>query len=380
MPPEPSLQANLQAPFAEQVAFFRQKLGNLVPTAKWDDLWKSHHDRGFMVAGAAKADMLSDFASAVDSAIVEGKSIQWFRKNFDNIVNKHGWSYTGERNWRSRIIYQTNISSSYAAGRLAQLQEGGYPLWMYRHSDISARPRPHHVALDGLIRPANDDFWSTHYPPNGWGCKCRVVGVRSNKQAERLGGNPDKDLPGWVNDIDAKTGEPVGIDKGWGYMPGSTVVDAVRALRPKLDMLPAMPAIELIQDWLKTEAFTEWFENPKELWPLLRIPEEDALQIGAKKTVADLSEYTVNKQKREHPELSIAEYLDAQNVVDGYDYKVKDKLSLIYIQEKMEDNGYTLVVKATQTGKWLFLSSLRRLSKDDIKRDREIQRLLKKEK
>lgn len=237
MKTEPSLAANLKAPFAEQVAFFRNKLGNQIPTARWDDVWKSGHDRGFMVAGAMKADLLSDFASSVDTAISQGKSIQWFRKNFDAIVDKHGWSYKGERNWRTRVIYQTNMSTSYAGGRLAQLKEGGYTKWMYRHSG-SAHPRPEHVALDGLVRPADDPFWSTHYPPNGWGCKCRVVGVRSDDAARTLGGDPDKDLPDWVNEIDARTGEPVGIDKGWGYMPGASVVDEVRALVQKKNSWP----------------------------------------------------------------------------------------------------------------------------------------------
>ena len=94
---------NARLPFQEQINFFRGKLGNLVPTATWTDLWKSQHDRAFMVAGAMKADLLADMARAVDAAISEGKSIQWFRANFDEIVEKHGWAYRGERSWRSRV-------------------------------------------------------------------------------------------------------------------------------------------------------------------------------------------------------------------------------------------------------------------------------------
>lgn len=237
MPDE--LRAALKLPFAEQIAFFRQKLGNLVPTARWDDLWKSQHDRGVMVAGAMKADLLNDFATAIGTFIEQGKSIQWFRDNFDDIVDRHGWAYKGERNWRTKVIYQTNISTSYAAGRLAQLRDGGFERWMYKHSDSVLHPRPHHVALDGLILPADHPFWQTHYPPNGWGCKCRVVGVRSDKTAKALGGDPDKSLPKGWDDIDSRTGEPVGIDKGWGYMPGGTVADTVLSLVQKKDSWPA---------------------------------------------------------------------------------------------------------------------------------------------
>ena len=50
----------LGRPFTEQVAFFRNKMGNRVPTQAWDDLTGAEHDRAFMVAGAVKADLLSD--------------------------------------------------------------------------------------------------------------------------------------------------------------------------------------------------------------------------------------------------------------------------------------------------------------------------------
>ncbi|MCR6495156.1 hypothetical protein LJB71_02110 [Thermomonas sp. S9] len=60
------------------------------------------------------------------------------------------------------------------------------------------------------------------------------MGAAGPKTAELLGGKPGytEPPPGW-DAIDPKTGEPVGIDKGWGYQPGATVADAVRALAAK---------------------------------------------------------------------------------------------------------------------------------------------------
>lgn len=78
-------------PFDEQVAFFRGKLGELVPTATWRDVWRDAHDRAFMVAGAARADLLTDLAGAVDKAISGGESIQRFRARFEEIVQRPGW-------------------------------------------------------------------------------------------------------------------------------------------------------------------------------------------------------------------------------------------------------------------------------------------------
>lgn len=228
-------------PFTEQVAFFRQKLGNLVLTRRWDDLRKSEHDRGFMVAGAAKADLLSDLAAAVDRIISEGKGIESFRKDFRDIVQRNGWhGWTGEGTkkgeaWRTRVIYTTNAATSYAAGRFAQLQEGGFDMWVYKHADGVKNPRPQHLAWDGLTLPPDDPFWLEHYPPNGWGCGCYVVGARSDAGAKRLGGEPEKEKPANWNAIDPKTGAPVGIDKGWDYAPGATVTDTVRQMAAKTE-------------------------------------------------------------------------------------------------------------------------------------------------
>lgn len=383
----PAVAGVLDLAFREQVAFFRGKLGNLVPTQAWDDLKKAQHDTAFMVAGAARADLLADLAGAVDKAIADGHGPEWFRKNFESIVAKHGWTgWTGEgskagRAWRARVIYETNLATSYAAGRLAQLREGGFKFWLYKHSDSVMHPRPLHLAWNGMVLAADDPFWKEHFPPNGWGCRCRVVGVNNLDNARALGGDPGKKIdPDWAK-LSAKTGEPVGIDKGWGYMPGRTAVDTVLALRDKLDDLPPAPSVALIQDWLASEAFSRWFAKPTGPWPLVKLPAADAEAIGAKKTVADLSVDTARKQALEHPELSVAEYVRAQGVIDNATMKAQDSAtSMIYARVDSSDisGGYVLIVKATKTGQGLFVTSFRRLSRKEAERDIELRRLLKK--
>lgn len=37
--------------------------------------------------------------------------------------------------------------------------------------------RDDHEALNGIILPINDPFWDTNTPPNGYNCRCSVVGV-----------------------------------------------------------------------------------------------------------------------------------------------------------------------------------------------------------
>lgn len=212
----------LKTPFDEQIAFFRQKLN--LPSERWDDIWQAAHDRAFIVAGAAKADLLADLRAAVDAAIAEGKSIGWFRKEFDRIVQKHGWSgWTGDgskagRTWRTRVIYQTNLATSYAAGRWQQLNDPDLvklrPYWQYIHADGVMHPRPQHLAWHGLTLPREHAFWRTHFPPNGWGCHCRVraVGQTEYDAAIAHGRGPD---------AAPEAGDTEGIDPGWAYAPGA---------------------------------------------------------------------------------------------------------------------------------------------------------------
>lgn len=240
------LQASFGKPFDFQVAAWRLRLGRLLPTSAWTDLWKEAHDRAFVVAGAMRADILADLAQAVDKAVTEGATLEDFRRDFRSIVAAKGWqispaghgSKRGEA-WRTRVIYRTNMATSYAAGRWAQLKAAGYPFLVYRHG-ASLEPRVQHLAWDGLVLEADHAFWNTHAPPNGWGCSCYVNGARSREAARRLGGDPDKKLPdGWAKP-DPRTGAPAGIDRGWDYAPGASVTSVVEAAARKIATLPPL--------------------------------------------------------------------------------------------------------------------------------------------
>jgi len=247
--------AILGRPFAEQLAAFRLRMQDLHPSWAWDDLAGPQHDRKFTVAGsaaagAAKADLLADIARSMEKAI-EGKStLDGFRKDFRAIVEKHGWhGWTGEGTargeaWRTRVIYRTNMATSYAAGRHAQLTRGNYRFWVYHHGG-SEHPRLHHLSWDGVALPPDHPFWASHYPPNGWGCSCYASGTNSRAGIRRLGGDPDKQLPTGWDAISPKTGAPTGIDRGWGHAPGRTAAAEINAAVGK-QVLSADPSINMV--------------------------------------------------------------------------------------------------------------------------------------
>ncbi|MCY4479160.1 MAG: DUF935 family protein [Rhodospirillales bacterium] len=214
--------------FAEQIAFFREKLN--LGTNAWTDIWEAQHDRSFVVAGAARDDLVADLKGAVEAAISDGETLETFRARFDEIVERHGWAYKGDRLWRTRVIYNTNIATSYSAGRWTQANAvtDQRPYWRYRHSPASEVPRPDHETWDGLILRADDPWWLTHWPPNGWGCQCWVETL-SMRDMERHDLAVSEPPPmGWhdvtVGPADSRrtVRVPAGVDAGFGYAPGAS--------------------------------------------------------------------------------------------------------------------------------------------------------------
>lgn len=218
--------AAFDLPPREAIAFFRQK--TRITTQHWTDVWREGHSRGFMVAGAATDALVADFQAEVARALEQGTTLAEFRKGFDAIVARHGWVHNGAPGWRARIIYETNLATAYSAGRYAQMTEpdtlAAFPYWQYVHSG-AAHPRKQHQAWNGLVLRADDPFWKTHYPPNGWRCGCRVRPLSARDLARQGKAGPDAAPPiatrPWTN---PRTGEvmhvPVGIDPGFDYNPG----------------------------------------------------------------------------------------------------------------------------------------------------------------
>lgn len=213
-------------PFREQSEFFRRKLN--VPTTGWTDIYIQEHDWAFVVAGANRDAIVADFRQAVEKAIEGGTSLEAFRKDFDRIVAKHGWDYNGGRNWRSRVIYDTNLATSYAAGRWQQLQEA--PYWQYEHSDWVEHPRVQHVGWDGLVLERGNPWWQIHFPPNGWGCQCKVKGLwpRDLQRLGRFGPDPAPSVTLVERTIGQRSAQgartvqvPEGVDPGFEYAPGA---------------------------------------------------------------------------------------------------------------------------------------------------------------
>ncbi|MBX9868199.1 MAG: phage head morphogenesis protein [Burkholderiaceae bacterium] len=293
--PEFRQRPKFNAPFPEQVDFFRKKLN--LPTERWDDILRSAHDRAFIVAGAQSADLLADLHQAVSKAIKDGTGLEAFRKDFKNIVAKNGWTdFTGSGSkagiaWRTKVIYQTNLATSYAAGRWQQLNNPDLlktlPYWRYKHNDSVFSPRPLHVSWDGLTLAAGHAFWKTHFPPNGWGCQCRVVPVNKTEFMQAVvNGRGPANAPA--------PGDTTGIDDGFDYAPGANADKPLKEfIDKKLINLEAPIGAQMwekLQPVLKAEQAAVWKNMVERVVKTKQARQETQLAyVVAPATVQDLT-------------------------------------------------------------------------------------------
>jgi hypothetical protein len=209
-----------QLKFQEAIDFLADKLN--LDTDSWIEGQGLVQQVAFTVAGA-KGSLLQDIRDAVDLAINDGISIADFAKRFDFIAESYvdNWTLKGDRAWRSQLIYEQNMRSSYAAGRRAQMTEPSVlksrPYWQYRHGD-TRQPRPTHLAMNNKV------FLADTLPcalPAGFGCKCTLFSL-SQRDVDREGLTVED-----VSDFEA--------DKGFNYLPGKLTKERREELLKGLD-------------------------------------------------------------------------------------------------------------------------------------------------
>jgi uncharacterized protein with gpF-like domain len=242
-------------------AFIRvleRRAQNPIRSFSWWDVWQQQHSQGFTVAKSAGFDIINDVLDAVKKALKNGETEKDFIRQLQPVLIDKGWwgrkevtdPATGEvinaqlgSPRRLGIIYDTNMRMSFAAGNWAgyQRNKGGRPYLLY-DAVHDHRTRAEHRDWGGvddgkpMCLHMDDPWWSTHYPPNGWRCRC---GTRSLSEEEYLNlvaaGRCKTHAPpiAWQNVINLRTGQPFqvpkGIDPGFGYNVGQAFMAALAA-------------------------------------------------------------------------------------------------------------------------------------------------------
>lgn len=237
----------------EAIDFLRRKAN--LPSQAWTDLKEGAHARAFVVAGATKDQLVSDFHGALVKALKDGTTKADFQKAFDAIAARHGWDFNGGRTWRAGVIYNTNMRMARAAGHWQQIERRkaeeakfGRKLYLRYVAVMDERTRDDHKQWHGTVLPADHPWWSTHTPPNGWGCRCTVESL-TERDLKRYGYTPSEQAPPVVMEdrqvtlADGSTEvwpTPAGIDTGFGSNVGQSWLSGVVPMELQNPM-PAAP-------------------------------------------------------------------------------------------------------------------------------------------
>lgn len=111
------------------------------------------------------------------------RSFSDFKEATKNVIDKYNV------NWM-KTEYNFSVAASQNAARWSQFtaEKKSIPNLKYQTAGDDA-VREAHQLLDGKIQPVDSHFWSSHYPPNGWGCRCEAVQAPGTKPT------PAKDIP-----------------------------------------------------------------------------------------------------------------------------------------------------------------------------------------
>ena len=365
----------LNLPPAEAVEYFRAKGYHV--GYDWRETDAATHLRSFTVAKAMRLDILQDIRASVDRALAEGITFGDFQKELEPLLRSKGW-WGGKlgSTRRLRIIFDTNLRMAYAKGRweMIERQAENAP-WLMYDAVNDSRTRPEHLAWDGTVLRFDDPWWQTHYPPNGWRCRCRVIQL-SDADLEEFGLTPSSGPPAesgqsrpWLNKITGDTVDvPVGIDPGFGHNVGRLNLgrDAADRLVAKVDAADEALARAAIGSPWRTAMFRRFLGGASDGdWPVATLGSKVRAAVGANSRTVRLSAATAAKQGRHHPELGSGDYARAQRILDEGELFLEGNGR--FVQGFLEVDGrlWKAVVKSAGGGE-LYLATLHRAKEKDL--------------
>ena len=255
----------LKLPPAQAVALLMAR-GKLTRSYAWQDVWQDEHSVQFTISRLTRLDLLQTIHDSILRSVNGDLSRRDWMKDTEKLLTDAGWwgykavtdpadgeiKLTKFDPARLKLIYDTNTRQAYAAGLWERVERSKKALPYVRYMTRGdGRVRPAHQAWDNLTLPVDDDFWKTHWPPNGWRCRCRVMSMtkadfKRGYSLDRPGAEEDQNAPivrkplkTVAPDVvtreymNPRTGEvvqvPDGVDPGFAYNPGQARAQALQA-------------------------------------------------------------------------------------------------------------------------------------------------------
>ncbi|MDR2835949.1 MAG: minor capsid protein [Bacteroidales bacterium] len=172
---------------------------------------------------------LKDLTSALKD---ENGKIRSF-SDFQEVASKINDKFN--KDWL-RTEYNQAISGATSAARWSDFEKNSdiMPNLEYQTAGDDF-VRMEHALLNGIIKPMNDSFWDSNYPPNGWNCRCEAIQIpNSLGYVTPPSETPEIHIPEMFRTNLAKTG--LIFPKGSAYysgIPKSELRRAIAYLPPK---------------------------------------------------------------------------------------------------------------------------------------------------
>lgn len=156
----------------------------------------------FTISNIERVSEINDVLTSMNKAIADGVPFEQWR---DTVKVE---SFSNLAKFRQETVFRTHSQTAYNQGIYEVYRDDPelFPFLLYQ-AILDDRTRPNHAANDGILRPADDDFWRTNLPPIGFGCRCFVLNVTDRQKEKNYELTPK-----------AKTqSDSVKPDYGWSY-------------------------------------------------------------------------------------------------------------------------------------------------------------------
>ncbi len=248
MPDPIDIRQLVNLPPEDAIAFLDAK--GYRTSVRWTDTWQDEHASAFTVAKVAKIDLLREIHVSLIDAMATGQTFESWKADLEPKLAAAGWwgrivnpELTGTDQpvtigpRRLRTIYDTNLRMARATALWGRIWAGRDLRPFLRYSAVmDRRTRPQHRLWHAIVLPVEHPFWQTHFPPNGWNCRCTVVQLSERDLARRgLTITTEAELTArgfgsattqfWRRGANGDAGRavvvPQGIDPGFAYNPGT---------------------------------------------------------------------------------------------------------------------------------------------------------------
>ncbi len=376
------------------VDFLERK--NLKPAFHWQDVFAQEHAHSFTVAKSTQHNILQDVKDALIDAEKSGKGFKAFKEGLKPKLIKKGWwgkraqidPLTGESvvaqlgsDRRLKTIYRANIRSARAAGQWerAQRTKKTLPYFVYQLG-ASEHHRQHHVAIAGTILPIDNSFWDTHFPPNGWGCNCRVRQI-TKAEAGRKNYDPKKAAPKitYKEHINKRTGEvhkvPTDIDVGWHTNAGKSRAETLmQHLSGRLNGAGEVAAKSTVQELWKNEKYINTIAklpNEKRVHIPIAISNRVAKAFKTDKPAIMISTDVLNlkreTRKAEKFDLEFADFGKVQSIIDDGELVYDKRYKNYAIFKQIAKDWFKVVVNVSKGG-YLRVQTFHPINEADMKK------------